>query len=94
MAMKKSSEQLGVVTALLERLEKQRLPRLLSLKDNVNCGEVLSHSDLSFLKEVSTDAKRIEPFLDNLPQYQSLYVKLVGLYEDISNKALENEKPV
>lgn len=92
--MKKSSEQLGVVTALLERLEKQRLPRLLSLKNKVNSGEVLSDSDLNFLKEVSTDAKRIEPLLDNLPQYQSLYVKLVGLYEDISNKALENEKSV
>jgi len=90
--MKKTSENLGVVTALLERLEKQRLPRLLSLKDIVDRGEVLSDSDLSFLKEVSADATRIEPLMDKSPQYQSLFIKLVGLYEDISNKALENEK--
>lgn len=90
--MKKSLEKLGVVTALLERLEKQRLPRLLSLKDKVDRGEVLSDSDLSFLKEVSADATRIEPLMDKSPQYQPLFVKLVGLYEDISSKALENEE--
>ena len=76
--MKKTSENLGVVTALLERLEKQRLPRLLSLKDIVDRGEVLSDSDLSFLKEVSADATRIEPLMDKSPQYQSLFIKQIG----------------
>jgi hypothetical protein len=90
--MKIPSDKLGVVTALLARLEKQRLPRLLSLKEKVNRGEVLSDADLSFLTDASADARRIKPLMDKAPQYQSLFVKLVGLYEDITRKALENEQ--
>lgn len=90
--MSKSSEKLGVVTVLLERLEKQRLPRLLSLQKKVNRGEALSEPDLSFLQKVSADAMRVESLLDNEAQYQSTYVMLVGLYGDITRKALANEK--
>ena len=90
--MSKSSNKLGVVTALLERLEKQRLPRLLSLEEKVNRGEVLSDSDLNFLQEVSADAKRIEPLMEQEPQYRPLFVKLIGLYNNISTRALENER--
>jgi hypothetical protein len=90
--MKKFSDTLGVVTALLKRLEKKRLPRLLPLKEKVNRGEVLSDADLSFLTDASADARRIEPLMDKEPQYQSLLVTLVGLYEDITCKALENEQ--
>ena len=90
--MSKPSENLGVVMALLQRLEKQRLPRLLSLKQKVNRGEVLGDSELSFLEQVSADAMRIGPIIDKAPEYQSLFVKLTGLYDDITAKALENEQ--
>jgi hypothetical protein len=52
-----------------------------------------------FLFSISSDytiaylsARLTVPLTDKSPQYQPLFVKLVGLYEDISNKALENEK--
>ncbi len=90
--MDKKTETLGVLMALMVRLEKQRLPRLLEMKEKVNRGEVLDERELSFLKKVSVDARRIEPIMDQQPQFQNVFVKLVGLYEEIISKDLENEK--
>ena len=90
--MGKLSENLGVTMALLERLEKQRLPRLLSLKEKVDRGERLNDSDLKFMEEVTADAVRVEPLIDKEPEYQTLFVKLTSLYDEITARALENEK--
>ena len=90
--MKKSSTNLGVIAALLERLEKQRLPRLLSLKEKVYRGEILGDLDMEFMNQVLADTSRIKPMLDNKPEYQSLVMQLIGLYNEITSKALENEQ--
>ena len=90
--MGKLSENLGVTMALLERLEKQRLPRLLSLKEKVGRGELLNDSDLKFMEAVTADAVRAEPLIDSEPEYRPLFVKLTSLYDEISARALENEK--
>ena len=90
--MKKPTASQGVIAALLERLEKQRLPRLLSLQKRVDNGEVLSDFDLGFMKEVNADTARIKSLLDEKPEYHSLVKRLIGLYKDIIDKALANEK--
>lgn len=90
--MSESSQDLGLITVLLERLETQRLPRALSLKERVDRGERLHDSDLAFLEEVFADASKVKPFLDRYPQYQELAARLVSLYKEITDKALANEK--
>jgi hypothetical protein len=40
--MEESADELGTIYALMERFEKQRLPRLLELKKRVDEGGVLS----------------------------------------------------
>jgi hypothetical protein len=59
--MSQSLEDAGLIAVLLERLEKQRLPRALELKAKVDQGDRLNEFDLTFLKETLADAAAIEP---------------------------------
>ena len=90
--MSESSQDLGLITVLLERLETQRLPRALALKARVDRGERLYDTDIAFLEEVFADAGKVKPFLDRYPEYQDLAARIVSLYKEITAKALENEK--
>ncbi len=55
-------------------------------------GERLHDSDLAFLEEVFADTRQVKPFLDGYPQYHELAARMVNLYKEITDKALENEK--
>ena len=90
--MSKSSEDLGLITVLLQRLETQRLPRALALKEKVDRGGLLDDFDLGFLEEVFADTSSIRPFLAQHPEYQELAARMMHLYKEITEKALQNEK--
>ena len=82
----------GLIFVLMERFEKIRLPRALSLKEKVDGGAVLDDYDEAFLEEVFSDSNKIKPLLDRHPEYQELATRVVTLYREITAKALENEK--
>ncbi len=90
--MSKSSEDLGLITVLLQRLETQRLPRAVALKDKVDRGELLDDFDLGFLDEVFAETSNVRPLLAQHPEYQELAARMMHLYKEITHKALENEK--
>ena len=90
--MNESSQDAGVIEVLLERLEKQRLPRAISLKEKVDRGERLDDFDIAFLEEVFADANDVKGILGRHPEYEALAGRLVHLYNDITTKALENEQ--
>ncbi|KFB67317.1 hypothetical protein [Candidatus Accumulibacter vicinus] len=90
--MTQEQDDIGVVTVVLERLEKERLPRALDLKAKVDAGERLDDMDIAFLERVFADSEEAKPFLDRHPEYQDLAAKMASLYEEITAKALENEK--
>lgn len=90
--MKSPTDDRGVIQALLDRLNEQRLPRLLELKARVDAGEPLTNADLDFLQQVAEDAGRVKPIIDRNPEYQALVARVLTLFAAISEKALENEK--
>lgn len=85
-------KDIGLLVVLMERLEKQRLPRILSLKEKVDRGEALDEMDLDFLEKVMSDAKKAIPLIGRHKEYQELASKLVGLYAEITEKDLQLEK--
>ena len=87
-----SLEQEGVLKAVMERFEKQRLPRVLSIKEKVDQGGRLDDLDIAFLETVFSDTKDYKHFVDQHPEFQELYTRVVHLYEQLTEKALENEK--
>ncbi|TVQ87646.1 MAG: hypothetical protein EA400_10730 [Chromatiaceae bacterium] len=89
--MTEQSTDLGVTTVLLERLTKFRLPRLMELKAKVERGERLADFDLSYLQDVLADASQARPLIARHPELEEIAARLVGLYHQITSKALENE---
>jgi hypothetical protein len=77
---------------LIERLESQRLPRALALKEKVDQGGRLDDFDIAFLEEVFSDSQEVQPLMERHPEHQEIAAKMMGLYHDITEKALANER--
>lgn len=90
--MDKNPEDDIVISALLNRFTNHRLPRAQSLEKKVFAGEKLTDSELTFLETVFRDAQYIFQLSDKHPEYQEMMTKVIQLYTDITQKALENEK--
>ncbi len=89
--MTESRHDTGVLMALLSRLEKRRIPTALALKDKVDRGDLLNNYDQKFMMKVRTDLTKTAALLARHPQYQNLVDSMTQLYNEISEKALENE---
>ncbi len=90
--MADASKDTGLITVLAQRLETQRLPRALTLKDKVDRGEKLNDFDIAFLEEVYEDIQKVRPLVDRHPEWQTIAAKVLQIYAEITAKALENEK--
>jgi hypothetical protein len=86
------SKEDGVIEVLIERFEKQRLPRLLELKERTDNGELLSDEDIVFLDTIMHDAQQSKHLIDRHPEWQAFCARVVHLYETITEKALDNER--
>lgn len=87
-----TDKEAGVIQALVERLEKQRLPMALAIKEKVDQGGLLNEADIAFLEEVFAGTAQLKPMLESHPEWQDLAARMIGLYGEITAKALENEQ--
>ena len=91
--MEKKIKDKAVLEILLERFQKQRLPRLLDIREKVNQGETLSDFDMDFLEQVFKDAKVNDHYLQTADdELKALMMKVLALYKEITTIALENEQ--
>ena len=82
----------GILQAIMVRLEKTRLPRLLELKEKVDQGKRLNSFDIEFLERVVEGAEDNAARIERHPEYHELVRRLAHLYHEITEKALQNEK--
>jgi len=87
-----TDKEAGIIQALAERLEKQRLPMALALKEKVDQGGLLNEADIAFLEEVFAGSAQLKPMLDAHPEWQELAARMTRLYNEITARALENEQ--
>ena len=90
--MSKISKDTGVIAVLAKRMVEERLPKALALKERVDRGEVLNGIDMAFLEEIVKDAGTIRPLMKDDPRVLEVAGRMVQLYREITEKALENEK--
>ncbi|MGD2074027.1 MAG: hypothetical protein PVI91_03345 [Gammaproteobacteria bacterium] len=89
--MTESRDELAVIQTLVERFEKQRLPRLLELKNRVENGEALSDMDIQFMVQVTLDAQQNRSLIERHPEWRNFCAEVIHLYEEITEMALKNE---
>jgi hypothetical protein len=87
-----TGDDAGTIQAVLEHLDKVRLPRMLALKQRVEQGAKLTEDDLGFLKLALEEGHQAASLVARHPEYQALASRLVSLYDEITRKALENEQ--
>ncbi|HEX6735344.1 MAG TPA: hypothetical protein VF096_11080 [Azonexus sp.] len=87
-----SQDDEGVIQTLLARFNEQRLPRALQMKDKVDRGEALSDTEVHYLASINEDIRELQPLVKRHPEYEALVVKGIGLYQEITTKALANAR--
>jgi hypothetical protein len=86
------SKELGVLVVLAKRMVEERLPRALAIKERVDRGEVLTEPEIEYLEQVFTDAKSLAPIIDKDARARDVAGRMLSLYKEIMDKALQNEK--
>lgn len=82
----------GIAQVLLMRLENERLPYAIKLKEKVDRGERLSDFDTQFLKRALQEGREARSLAAKLPQYREIVDRMSALYDEITRKGAENEK--
>jgi len=90
--MTEVSKDAGVIAVLAKRMVEERLPKALALKERIDKGGVLNDLDLAFLEQVVADAGQIRSLMQKDPRVLEVAGRMVQLYKEITEKALENEK--
>ena len=90
--MDQAEKDKGTIFVLIERFNKQRLPRALEMKKRVDAGEVLTEFDQALINEVQEEMKSVTTIVARNPQYEELAAKVMHLWEEIIAKGLENMK--
>ena len=90
--MSTPSDDTGIIQVILERFEKQRLPRMIEIKQQLDEGNKINEFELEYLSAALHDARTLLPILERHPEYEPLLSRIFQYYKIITDEALGNEK--
>ena len=72
----------GVLAALLQLLETERLPTMLRLEKQVDAGARLTQTEIDYLKRVFAQAQAagLQPLIARHPEYRDLLSSIFSFY--------------
>lgn len=77
----------GVILSILESFEKQRLPRIIEIQEQLNKGYPLNEFDIEFLSEALHDSECMIPYLERNQEYKAVFTQFVSLYKSVTDEA-------
>ena len=80
-----------IFSVTLLNFERGRAHRAYSLLDKVNSGELVDSFDLAFLDQIFAETHTLIPMFARHPEYHDVTGQILGLCEEITHKAFENE---
>lgn len=90
--MDQKEQDISTLTTLMQRFTDYRLPRAERLLERVNAGEKVTDYDLRWLKTIYKDSMKTRDLVRRNPEYHKLVARVIDLYAQITQKALENEQ--
>ncbi len=90
--MNKKIEDTGIILVVLERSEKQRLPRFMGIKLKFDQGKTINEFDIEYISEAMHDARMLFPYMDRHPEYKPLIARVIHYYKLVIDDAVANEK--
>ncbi|NBC15447.1 MAG: hypothetical protein GVY09_19315 [Gammaproteobacteria bacterium] len=81
----------NLIQIMMQRFETEHLDRILALRDNVAAGRRITDAEQALLEHVLQEALDSKPLVDRFPEYQPLYARVIRLYREITDQALNNE---
>lgn len=82
----------GTPQVLIERFVEHRLPVLLEMKKSVEAGEPLSDGEIEVLSRIIEQEKSFGGVAEKYPEYKPMIAQVIDLYNEITEKALLNER--
>ncbi|MCK5121185.1 MAG: hypothetical protein KAQ91_04340 [Methylococcales bacterium] len=90
--MNETDKDKGIILALLERFNTQRLPVAQALKKKVDSGRLLDESEHQQLYQVEEDLNKVRALIERNPEYKDLAAEILNLWTEIIQKEIENQK--
>lgn len=90
--MNHSTNEIGIILVAIERLEKQHLPWIIDIKNQLDQGNPINDIDMDYLSNAIHDAQLILPYIDRHPEYEPLIAKVMHYYKIIIDEAVSNER--
>ena len=88
---RKTSRDDAIREVVLDKIARITLPRILKIKEHLDCGESLTDFQIQYLLETYERNTHNRELFHNHPEYNDFETELMALYTLVINTGLKNE---